>query len=104
MRQNSLGVFTIVYCVAYLLLLATDLPLFRYYPVHNEMSFGPHALSGKGPAMAWYGILVGAALPAALGALIVRISHPGRMFGRLVWGIPVFSMTICVVLMRQFFW
>jgi hypothetical protein len=53
--------------------------------------------------MAWYGIMAGAAIPAIIGALVIRVDRIGTYFSQLVWVVPLVSLLACVVLMRQFF-
>jgi hypothetical protein len=95
--------FTVVYCCLYVALLATDTPLFRYYPLHGDFNWGPHYLKGVGPAMAWYGLLAGAALPAAVASLLLKDRLAQRLLGNVLWLLPVGAMLSCVYLLRFFF-
>lgn len=96
------AVFLIVFCVSYIGGFAMDWPLFRYYPLHRDFSWGSGVLINAGPAMAWYGLMATAALVASIIAIIV----PDRVFHRihgLVWLFPAMSMVACGVLLRRFF-
>ena len=96
-------VFMTVYCVLYVVLLAFDLPLFRYYPLHGNLSWGAARLQGVGPAIVWYGLVAGALIPALIAGLVIRDQPLMRRAGLWPWLIPAFAMAGCAYLMRIFF-
>ena len=100
--QFSPAVFLIVFCCAYIVVFARDLPLFRYYPLHGILSWGPGTLAGHGPGMAWYGLCSSAAAIAIIVAFLIpdRATYVLRGF---VWLFPLVAMLACVFLLQGFF-
>jgi hypothetical protein len=97
------GSFLVAYCCAYIVLLANDWPMFRYYPLHGDFSWGTGMLKGIGPAMAWYGLMANAAVVALVFGLLVPQSVADRVFRNAQWLFPVAALLGCVFLMRRFF-
>lgn len=95
--------FMLAYCLVYIAALLWDLPAFRYYPLHGQLSWGPTVVKGLGPAMAWYGIMAEAALIAAVLAVIVPDRWFANRMQNVLWAVPVAAMLICTFLMRTFF-
>ena len=96
-------VFMTIYCCVYVLTLAFDWPLFRYYPLHGKFCWGTQSLSDAGPQMVWYGLMASAGIIAAIVALLspLRLSaafstYPG-------WILPVAAMFSIAFLLRHFF-
>lgn len=99
----SPAAFTSVYCIAYVVVLAKDFALFRYYPQVGEWVWGWDRLADSGPQMSWYGLMANAALPALLaGILCARLTVTAR-WRAFAWVPPVFAMAACLYLMRIFF-
>ena len=102
MRGNA---FSAAFCVVYVWALATDHPLFLYYPLHGDFRWGTQPLPSSevgGPAMAWYGIAATAGLAAALFAVCVpqRLTKPLASY---LWLFPLGAMLVCAFLVRRFF-
>ena len=95
-------VFMAAYCAAYVAVLATDFPAFRYYPLDGAIAWGPAPQEGHGPGMAWYGLMVNAAIAAALLALFVPQSALAWLRNRL-WLFPTAALLASAYLMRIFF-
>ena len=96
--------FAIGFCCAYAIAYWNNLPLFLYYPLHGDFTWGTHVLNAAvaGPGMAWYGFMADATIVALILALLV----PDRLFDRLLrnylWVFPCASMATCVYLLRLF--
>ena len=43
--------FSMVFCCIYVAAFTLNLPLFLYYPLHDNLAWGLHPLSGAGPAV-----------------------------------------------------
>ena len=99
----SASVFLIVFCCAYVLAFALDYPLFRYYPVHGNFSWGKSPLIGAGPAMAWYGLLANAAIASTVLAICIPDKTIGHLFRNYLWLFPCVAMLASVILLRNFF-
>jgi hypothetical protein len=95
--------FAAAFCCAYILLFAMNWPLFLYYPLHGDFTWGPQALKGVGPAMAWYGLMAGAGIIAAFVAVIVPDRIADRALRNYVWLFPCVAMFACIFLLRRFF-
>jgi hypothetical protein len=95
--------FLVAYCGAYVFVLAQDMPMFRYYPLHSDFSWGTGYLTGVGPAMAWYGLMANAGVFALVLALLVPQRVTERVLGGYLWLVPVATLLACVYLMRPFF-
>jgi hypothetical protein len=97
------GPFLVAYCCAYVVVLANDWPLFRYYPLHGDLFWGTQVLKGVGPAMAWYGLMANAAIVALLVAILVPQRVADRTLRNSQWLFPIAAMLACGFLMRRFF-
>jgi hypothetical protein len=102
-RVISPVVFSTVYCVAYIVVLSLDLPLFKYYPQNGQFSWGSRTLTGVGPAMAWYGLMAYAAIAGLLVALIDRHEKLAELFRNRLWLFLLVAMIACLYLMKHFF-
>jgi hypothetical protein len=94
--------FSITYCCAYVGGFALNWPLFLYYPLHGDWSFGPQIVEGIGPAMAWYGLMVDAGAIAGVIALCVP-DHAVKKIFRHLWLFPSAAIVASVFLLRHFF-
>lgn len=95
--------FLIVFCCTYIGAFALDRPLFRYYPLHGNLSWGHPMLPHAGPAMAWYGLLADAVIIATLCALCIPDRLAAARLRNYLWLFPVGAMLACVYLLRIFF-
>ena len=99
----SPSAFLIGYCCGYAFVLAFNFPLFSYYPLHHQFSWGRGTLLNAGPAMAWYGLMSSALIVA----LTVSWLIPPRIVGKLgtayLWSLPAAAMLVTVYLLRHFF-
>ena len=92
--------FMLAYCLVYIAALLWDLPAFRYYPLHGQLSWGPTVVKGLGPAMAWYGIMAEAALIARDAVII---DTPARAAtSRIVGGF--FFAAFCIIHLPSHFY
>lgn len=97
--------FSAAFSGAYAWALATNHPLFRYYPLHGELRWGVQPLLGNvasGPAMTWYGIIA----TASLLAVPLAFSLPRNAIRALtpyLWAFPLGAMLVCAFLLRRFF-
>ena len=96
------GPFLILYCLGYAVVFAKDWPLFVYYPLVDEWYWGASALSGKGPGMAWYGLMANAAIFAGIVTAVIPPRLSERLTGNYLWVFPVGSMLVSVYLLRRF--
>jgi len=94
--------FLILYCSAYACVFANNWPLFTYYPLVREFTWGPTALSGKGPAMGWYGLIATAGIFAGIVTILIPPRLSERLAGNHLWVFPVASMLVSVFLLRRF--
>ncbi|HWY61516.1 MAG TPA: hypothetical protein VNW15_06420 [Rhizomicrobium sp.] len=94
--------FAIVFCCVYALAFFTNLPLFLYYPLHGDFTWGPQLLKGAGPGMAWYGLMADAGIAALVLAFIVPDRLLDRIFRNYFWLFPCGAMLVCVYMLRQF--
>jgi hypothetical protein len=78
-------------------------PLFIYYPLHGNFTWGHQMLNGLGPAMAWYGLMANAGIGASLVALIVPDRLIDKALRNYLWLFPCAAMAICVFLLRRLF-
>jgi hypothetical protein len=99
----SSATFMIIFCCAYVFVFAMNWPLFLYYPLHGDFNLGPHVQTGKGPAIAWYGLMADSAIAAFPAAVVIpdRLAH--KAFRNYLWVFPVGAMLACAFLLRQFF-
>ena len=95
--------FMIAYCCTYPCVFLLNRPLFTYYPLHGDFSWGRKVILGAGPGMAWYGLMASAAIVAAVLALLIPEHALERPFRSYLWLFPVAAMGICSFLMRHFF-
>ena len=96
------GSFMVAYCCAYVFFFSQDWPMFRYYPLHGDFTWGRQVLKGVGPAMAWYGLVANAAAVALVVAVLLPQRATGRWFANLSWIFPVAAMLMSVFLLRRF--
>jgi hypothetical protein len=95
--------FLVVFCCVYIFSFAMDWPLFRYYPLHGEVTWGRQVLQGRGPAMAWYGLMANGAVAGMLLAMLVPHRAVDRLFRNYYFVFPSLAMLACVFLLRHFF-
>jgi hypothetical protein len=96
------GPFMVAYCCAYAFCFATDTPMFRFYPLHGDLSWGWAVVRGIGPAMAWYGLLANALLAGLLAALVVPQAALDRVLRNSAWAAPAAALLLSVYLLRRF--
>lgn len=96
-------IFMLAYCVVYCAALITDLPAFRYYPLTGHLNWGAGKVEGMGPGMAWYGILLEAAVIAAIAAFVVPGEWLTKRLRNFLWIAPLGAMVLSVYLMKGFF-
>lgn len=82
-------VFTLVFGIAYAVVVHIDQPLFRYYPLVNRWSLHDLKDLSLGPAMSWYGWIALAAIPALLLSVIVPRRIGERIPEAVYWLLPV---------------
>jgi hypothetical protein len=99
----SPAAFLIAFCGLYVLVFALNFPLFSYYPLHGNFNWGPAALKGVGPAMAWYGLMANAGIGASVIAVLVPDRAVQAVFRNYLWLFLVAGMLSCVFLLRHFF-
>lgn len=99
----SPAAFMLAYCLAYVVAVAADLPAFRYYPLTGHLNWGPGAVKGAGPGMAWYGVMAEAGLAGLVAAVVLPDRWLQRPFWNVLWIIPVGALAALVFLMRIFF-
>jgi hypothetical protein len=104
------AVFMVAFCFAYAGVFAMNWPLFSYYPLHDQYTWGHHALQGVpaaaapvGPAMAWYGLMTSAGIMASVAAVIVPDRAIDKVLRNYLWLFPCAAMLTCVFLLRHFF-
>ena len=102
MSRWSGGWFGIGACAAYALLLFTDHPLFRYYPLTGRFSRTTLG-AGDGPQMAWYGLLAGAVLAGFATMALARLLGRGAAPGRVVLAVVAAAFALCAFVLRGFF-
>jgi hypothetical protein len=95
--------FTVAFCCTYVVVFVKNWPLFLYYPLHGDLTWGWQVMNGAGPAMVWYGFMADAIIVGLAAALCVpRSALDGRLRNYL-WLFPCAAMLICVYLVRQLF-
>lgn len=99
----SPAVFTVAFCCTYIGAFAFDWPLFRYYPMHGDISWGRQLVKGIGPAMTWYGLMANAGIVASLLSVGVPNRPIDALLRNYLWLFPCAAMLACVFLLRQFF-
>lgn len=95
-RFFSARVFSLLFGLAYATAVFGNYPLFRYYPLISRISRQNLTDISLGPSMAWFGWIAMAAIPAAIGTLII----PKRMGNR----IPAAAFWIVTALMLAAAW
>jgi hypothetical protein len=98
----SPSVFAVAFCCAYIYVFAANEPLFLYYPLHGQFTWGHQLLKGSGPAMAWYGLMASAGIVSTVLALVIPERAIGRLRGYL-WLFPCAAMLASVFLLRKLF-
>lgn len=99
---NFRATFTAVFCAVYVVLLALDSPLFLYYPLTDEWAF--QQLAGDhGPAMQWYGLLMGAAIAAAIVSPSLFLLNISIKLEKVAATLVPVAMLACAYLLRGFF-
>lgn len=94
--------FAAVYSLAYVALLALEVPLVVYYPLEGLWTLKP-AEEDLGPAMTWYGLTLLATAPAVFaGTLAAARGLPARLETFAAW-VPLLAMVACAALMHDFF-
>lgn len=100
----SPAAFSIAFCVGYMGLFALNKPPFLYFPVVHLWAWRAAAVPAHpGPAIAWYGLLVGAGVIAGLASLVVRDRWLMSSNRGWLWVWPTAAVTGCVILLRAFF-
>lgn len=94
--------FLVVFSFSYLSLLALEIPFLIYYPLDGIWSFSILA-DDHGPAMTWYGLVLGSLLPAlASGMAAAAWGLPARLVAAAPVA-PVVALIGSALLMRDFF-
>lgn len=102
MTVNFRASLTATFCVAYVVLLSLDSPLFLYYPLTGEWAF--RQLEGNhGPAMQWYGLLMGAVIAATVVSLSLSLLNIKIRLEKVATILMPVAMLACVYFMRGFF-
>jgi hypothetical protein len=84
--------FTLVFGLAYAAAVYINYPLFRYYPLVDRFSMRDLANSSLGPAMAYYGWISIAVIPAIILAAITPRRIAERIPPALLWIVPVLML------------
>jgi hypothetical protein len=95
-RFFSLRLFSLLWGIGYAAAVYINYPLFRYYPAAQRFSLSDLADKSLGPAMSWYGWIVGAAIPA----LLITAIAPKRIGDR----IPPVALWVVIVAMMIAGW
>jgi|SRR5580658_4343079 hypothetical protein len=99
----SPAAFSTTFCLVYVLCLAMNWPLFMYFPLHSDFTWGNRVLADAGPGMAWYGLMA-SSLPIAL---VVSYATGRAAFWIAIrshlWLFACFAMLAIVFLLRRFF-
>ena len=95
--------FAVVYCCVYAAAYWFNYPLFLYYPLHGDFTWGPVVMKNAGPAMVWYGLMADALIAATVLALVIPDRVFDRLFRNYLWVFPSAAMLICAYLLRNFF-
>ncbi len=88
-RLFSARVFTLIYGLGYAAAVYINWPLFRYYPLVKRFSLHDLADKTLGPAMAWYGWMAAAAIPAVLFSAVVPSRIADRIPHVVYWILPL---------------
>ena len=92
--------FSLAWCLAYVVALATDGALFRYYPLTGQFTWGHATLADVGPMMAWYGLMATAALVAVPVAWLLPAAWLAKALRNWLWLVPAFALLACAWMMR----
>ena len=95
--------FSLVFALAYAAAFWFNQPLFLYYPLHGDFTWGAAVKPNAGPAMAWYGLMADSFIAASVLALIIPDRVVDRLFRNYLWLFPCAAMLICLYLLRLFF-
>ena len=96
--------FAIAFCCTYAAAFFFNLPMFLYYPLHGDFSWGTMVLTDVGPGMAWYGFVADSLVVASILAVVIPERVIGKVFRNFVWVFPCAAMALCVYLLWDFFW
>ncbi len=99
-RFLSLPVFSLTFAIGYTWAVLQNYPLFRYYPLVKRFSWVDLADKTLGPAMAWYGWMAIAAIPAFVIAVIWKFVVPERVTTKL-W--PLFYLVPIMLLVATYY-
>ena len=94
--------FLAIFSLCYVSLLALELPLLIYYPLEGVWSFTPLG-EEYGPAMAWYGLVLGSLVAAFIGGIVAVLCGLPDRAGALAPVIAALAMVVCIILMQDFF-
>jgi hypothetical protein len=84
----SARVFSLVFGLGYAAAVYINYPLFRYYPLVKRFSLHDLADRTLGPAMAWYGWMAIAAIPALVLSAVVPNRWGNRIPAEVFWILP----------------
>jgi hypothetical protein len=87
-RLLSARVFTLVFGIGYAIAVYVNYPLFRYYPLVQRFSLQDLVDPSLGPAMAWYGWIAIAVIPAVVLAALVPNRIGDRIPDAVFWIVP----------------
>ena len=90
----SARVFSLVFGVGYALAVYLNHPLFRYYPLIKQWTLRDLPGTAQGPAMAYYGWIAIAAIPALIASALVPRRWGNRIPATVFWVLP-FVMLAC---------
>ena len=94
LRFCNARVFSLVFVSAYAAAVHLDHPLFWYFPLSNRWSLHNLADSALGPAMAWYGWIALAVIPASILAALVPKAAGDRIPAAIYWILPFVALYI----------
>jgi hypothetical protein len=95
--------FTVIFCCAYVLAFWFSRPLFVYYPLHGDFTWGSTIMKNAGPGITWYGLMSDALISASILALMIPDNVLDRLFRNYLWLFPCAAMVTCAYLLRNFF-
>jgi hypothetical protein len=97
-------VFTMTWCIVYVLAVELNLALYTYHPVLGEFGLWAQA-PREGPAMYWYGWLATSGAAASiLGLAAGHLPLPiDRLPAWLSWAIPICAMLAFIWILHGFF-
>jgi len=99
----SAPVFSLVYCLAYALVFVIDAPIFLYYPLEGVVAWHWAPYASAGPSMAWYGLVVAAAVIALPAAYVIPERLVTAQRAVFLWSAPLVVLAICIWRLRFFF-